>query len=719
MLVAAEPLQLGTPGADAITGTPNDDRYITGPGADTVRGGGGNDSINGWTGDDILYGEAGDDNLVGFLGNDILYGGDGNDTLDASDELALDYDWAGFYARLAEQAGFPANWNVGPELPANHRTTSYLYGGAGSDILVGENTAGSFGPASGLRTTYMFGGTGDDIYYARFSDQNYIFENAGEGRDHIYLMYRESPGSGTVFYMPANIETLTGILGSAGHVTIVGNASDNYIITDGRISPSPTRGATVLAGAGNDGVEGTDFTDILFGEDGNDSLRGGLGIDTLIGGTGDDSLYGTSSEHEADALYGGAGNDYFEVDNIADLVFEDAGGGTDTVYAVISGNGYYLYANIENLSLGGGATFGVGNALNNSIRGDQNVATAETLLGGAGDDLINGYGGNDILYGEAGTDTLYAGDGIDFVAGGDGDDYIYGENGADSLHGEAGNDVIWGGSDFATDIMTGGDGNDTLRADSGLGDYDILNGGAGNDFYYVDTHADVIYEAAGGGTDTVYANISGGGYYLYANVERLFLQGTTILGVGNELDNVISGNSGTNWLYGMDGNDELSGGAGDDVLIGGNGNDTIRDGSGSDALYGEAGNDVFFLEGGETGSDLYYGGSGADSYIVTGGAGQRDYIADFEAGIDRIQFYSSVFASYAAIQAAMTQQGNDTVINLGNGDFIALLGVQMSTLRASDFGYSSAEAAAEPDHAMSAAFIPTYAEPTALTFGGF
>jgi Ca2+-binding RTX toxin-like protein len=52
--------------------------------------------------------------------------------------------------------------------------------------------------------------------------------------------------------------------------------------------------------------------------------------------------------------------------------------------------------------LGDGA-FGVGNALDNSIRGSN---SDNWLLGGAGNDRIFGSGGNDVLFGEAGADTF-------------------------------------------------------------------------------------------------------------------------------------------------------------------------------------------------------------------------------------------------------------------------------------------------------------------------
>jgi Ca2+-binding RTX toxin-like protein len=60
-----------------------------------------------------------------------------------------------------------------------------------------------------------------------------------------------------------------------------------------------------------------------------------------------------------------------------------------------------------------------------------------------------------------------------------------------------------------------------------------------------------------------------------SNLENLTLTGTSAIdGIGNSLNNVITGNSGTNSLTGLAGNDILNGGAGIDTLIGGDGNDT-------------------------------------------------------------------------------------------------------------------------------------------------
>ena len=95
------------------------------------------------------------------------------------------------------------------------------------------------------------------------------------------------------------------------------------------------------------------------------------------------------------------------------------------------------------------------------------------------------------------------------------------------LYGGAGDDSLTGELDFAFDLLVGGDGQDSLDGASGLGDADHLYGGSGDDSYWVDSPADLVFEFSDDGIDTVYADIVGAGFYLYANIENLILLGAT------------------------------------------------------------------------------------------------------------------------------------------------------------------------------------------------
>ncbi len=372
-----------------------------------------------------------------------------------------------------------------------------------------------------------------------------------------------------------------------------------------------------------------------------DNSHGRITGDIFLAG-GDDTFIGAGGTLNG-VVHGGLGNDTYTVSDQWTGIQENVGEGTDSV---ITSASYYLFANFENLTLAAGAgdIFGVGNELANTIQGNEG---SNLLIAGAGDDVVHGGDGVDSLFGQDGNDQLFGDAGIDYLVGGNGNDVLDGGTQADALYGEDGNDTLTGGTDFATDILVGGNGNDILHGDSGEGDYDLMDGGSGDDVYYVDTGDDLTFEAAGGGTDTVYANVAGAnnGVYLYANVENLVLLGTTTFGVGNELDNHLTGNASANWLLGGAGNDVLNGKAGNDVL------------------FGEAGADTFIFEHG------------------TGG----DVIGDFTPGTDKIDLSAFGITDYQAVINSMHEVNGTTAIDLGGGDFIVLNGVANASLHASDF----------------------------------
>ena len=488
----------------------------------------------------VFWGTAAADRIVGSAAADQIYGLDGDDT---------------------------------------------LYGGDGDDLLAG-----------GKGNDGMAGGKGNDIYEVGAAG-DLVAELQGEGIDGVRAWIS--------YWLTAHVENLT--LGGSSNIDGVGNALGNRI--DGNA------GANMLyGGAGDDVLSGGAGDDRLSGVDGADQLHGGDGNDLLEGGAGDD------------LMAGGKGDDRYSVGAAGDRVQELAGEGVDEVTAWVS---YRLTANVENLILAGTSDIdGVGNALGNRVTGNAGAnklygdAGNDLLFGAAGDDRLYGQDGADQLYGGDGADYLDGGAAGDLLVGGKGDDVyeidaagdrvtelqgqgidgvrawisyrltanvenltlvgpgdldgvgnalgnrISGNAGANMLYGGAGNDILSGGAGNdrlsgidGDDQLYGGDGNDLL--DGGAGD-DLMAGGKGGDHYSVGAAGDRVQELEDEGIDEVTAWVS---HRLADNVENLILDGVSdIDGVGNGLNNRITGNAGDNVLDGGEGGaDVLVGGRGDDV----------------------------------------------------------------------------------------------------------------------------------------------------------
>ena len=227
-------------------------------------------------------------------------------------------------------------------------------------------------------------------------------------------------------------------------------------------------------------------------------------------------------------------------------------------------------------------------------------------------------------------------------------------------------------------------------------------GGAGDDSYYVESTNDVVTEYANEGIDTVYGSIT---YTLGTNQENLTLIGAaSINGVGNGLDNVLTGNSAANTLTGGAGNDWLDGKEGNDKMIGGLGDDTYvvdaagetiteRSSEGIDLVLASAsfalasnvenltltgaaaingtGNSLNNVLTGNAAANLLDGGAGADRMI--GGAGDDIYVIDnaldvvtenVGEGIDLIQ--TSIAITLAANVENLLLTGTKALNGTGN-----------------------------------------------------
>ncbi len=108
---------------------------------------------------------------------------------------------------------------------------------------------------------------------------------------------------------------------------------------------------------------------------------------------------------------------------------------------------------------------------------------------------------------------------------------------------------------------------------------------------------------------------------------------------------------------------------GNDTCFGGDGFDWVRGGQANDIVDGGAGDDWLW---GDRGDDTVTGGSGADMFHFFSGAG-LDLVTDFNYGEgDRVIIDYGTYS--------ISQVGADTVVDLGGGDRMVLVGVTASSL---------------------------------------
>jgi Ca2+-binding RTX toxin-like protein len=594
---------LGTPESDSLIGTLADENIYGLAGDDTLDGGGGNDTLDGGDGDDQLYfayryGSPETGIAIGGIGNDTIWlsardimsidGGAGTDIL-AFQQPFLPFgpgrifDLTGLWSRgtgyingthpvtsieALDTRVWGSSYDDNMTIGAGNMQSLVIYGLSGNDRIVGGSGAdiviggdGNDFLDGGLGADILIGGTGDDILSGGFG-ANEFYGGAGNDvlvfasnspADAVLNVIYEVPGGGvdevrttaSIFsldwYGASEVENLT-VFDSAPHAAIIGNAFNNII-------------------TGNIGA------DSLFGRAGNDTLRGGSGAaNTLVGNEGDDT---------------------YIIEALGDTVVEFAGQGTDIVKTELAS--FVLSANVEQLvNTGIGAFTGVGNAQDN------------ILTGGIGTDSLFGGPGNDILYGGAfAANTLAGNEGDDiFIVEAAGDSVVeLAGQGMDTVRtpltsftlqanvenltatgtaglvgtGNAQDNVITGG--MGGDTLFGGVGNDRLIG--GAGAANTLNGGQGDDIFVVSAAGDTVIEAADDGLDTIETTLHV--YTLPNNVEILTMThngyGT---GIGNALDNVITGNGLHFTLRGLDGNDILSAVNNNGVFEGGNGADQFH-----------------------------------------------------------------------------------------------------------------------------------------------
>lgn len=151
-----------------------------------------------------------------------------------------------------------------------------------------------------------------------------------------------------------------------------------------------------------------------------------------------------------------------------------------------------------------------------------------------------------------------------------------------------------------------------------------------------------------------------------ANLQRLStLDGTEKSDIGRT---ALTGTGESGIVSGFAGNDKMSAMGGNDVLLGGDGNDILNGGVGDDILFGGNGNDTL------------NGNGGKDTFVMSLNTG-IDSIIDFGDGIDKIGLANRL--SFDMLN--FVQDGNRTIIGMGDQQLAIVNGIQSTQLDASDF----------------------------------
>jgi len=372
-----------------------------------------------------------------------VWDGGGTDTYDFSNyssNLKVDLrpgEWtttsSAQLARLKYDGSKLAVGNIANALQFNGDARSLIenaIGGAGNDVLTGNQAANSLSGGAGADT--LTGGIGNDTIDGGAGTDTAVFSGArsnygvtiladgslsvvdlrsgtpdGTDRvigtewlqfsDRVYSLAELAPTSPPppVVVTPPVVtgKTITG----TSYADVIGPTAANVALRTTDV------GDTINAGAGNDRIEAGL---------GNDVINGGTGNDTILGGAGDDVIRISGSEGTYDAIQAGEQGESSLGDTLELL---------------------------SNVTLAGFSALG---------------SEIEHVKG-------NGYG----ISGMSGNETFDLRDltkvtSLAFVDGGSGMDFIYGSRFADDLRGGSGNDLISGGN--GNDVLTGGSGNDVF-----------------------------------------------------------------------------------------------------------------------------------------------------------------------------------------------------------------------------------------------------------------
>ncbi|PTH78876.1 calcium-binding protein [Aeromonas veronii] len=322
------------------------------------------------------------------------------------------------------------------------------------------------------------------------------------------------------------------------------------------------------------------------------------------------------------------------------------------------------------------------------------MATMNIKLGTEKNDKI--YGGDNIkniIYGFDGDDIIYGGNSNDVLYGGNGNDQL-GDNGdystrtANTYIGGSGDDQIRDTKGDDTIIYNTGDGNDTINMGYSVDNDKIVFSSdiSTSDLSYKIIEKDLlilINKKEKSGSIRFKEWFTKPNDSIYKIESFVFNDGKTIMSWNEvmaqaELMHLLSDNNnnkitGLDWrnntINGLGGNDELKGGSKDDKINGGDGNDILNGGYGNDILIGGKGNDIISDTSGK--DEIHYSpGDGNDEIAVntSSTSGSADDKLIFSEGINasNVSFHADNKDLKIVIDSSYSNKGSVTVKNWFN-----------------------------------------------------
>lgn len=491
---------IGSSNADTISGTSGDDWIDAGEGADVINATGGNDTIsynnasggrtvilNSSSSDgkvlsnfENIYGSAFGDSLTGDGNDNIIEGGLGSDTLNGAagiDTVSYSQSIAAVSVNIsgASILGVTANSATGGEGNDTLSNFENITGTNFNDTLIGDGNTNVINGGAG--NDMIVGGVGADTLVGGSGTDTISYTNA------LTAVAVTINGAGTLG--DANGDLLSGfenLVGSAFDDALAGDGNNNvidggagndtinaaggvdtitYLTAASAVTVNLSNaGVNAIGGGGNDtltnfeNIVGSNFADALTGDGGANVIEGGLGNDVIDGATGIDTV------SYVNAISGVSVN-------LSGVTILGVGANSS-----LGGDGNDTISNMENIT---------GSAFNDTLIGNN---LANTIDGGAGDDILIGGAGADNLIGGAGVDTVsYINatssvratlGGAALTALGDAVGDLF--SGIENLTGSTSADILYG--DDSNNVIIGGAGNDDLR---GFGGNDIIDATQGID----------------------------------------------------------------------------------------------------------------------------------------------------------------------------------------------------------------------------------------------